>query len=143
MTTSPVLPSTLLPLAERQPQNAGQQVQLTQRGYMWLKPGARPMSFTAVQHFAVERVAFAWRARFPLGPFSLRVVDDYDRGAGALTVSAFGVPLQRQRGPETTAGEALRYLAELPYVPRIDAEQRTRIPGDRAAAGRGHDDARR
>ena len=25
--------------------------------------------------------------------------------------------MRRQRGPETTAGEALRYLAELPFVP--------------------------
>lgn len=84
---------------------------------MWLKPGARAMSFTAIQHLAVERVAFSWRARFPIGALALRVVDDYDAGVGGLTVSLFGLPLQRQRGPETTTGEALRYLAELPFVP--------------------------
>jgi hypothetical protein len=89
-----------------------------QRGEMWLRPGGRAMAFTAVQHLAVDRVAFSWKARFPLlGPLALRVVDDYDSGAGALTVSLFGLPLQRQRGPETTRGEALRYLAELPFVP--------------------------
>jgi hypothetical protein len=51
------------------------------------------------------------------GPLALRVVDAYDRGAGDLAISLFGLPLQRQRGPETTIGEALRYLAELPFVP--------------------------
>lgn len=85
---------------------------------MRLKPGARAKSFTAVQHLTVDRIAFSWKARFPLvGPLALSVVDGYDSGGGALTVSLFGLPLQRQRGLETTRGAALRYLAELPFVP--------------------------
>jgi hypothetical protein len=32
-------------------------------------------------------------------------------------VRRLGPPLQRQHGPEVTAGEALRYLAELPWAP--------------------------
>ena len=46
----------------------------------------------------------------------MRVVD-YADGDGGLEVRLFGLPLQRQHGPETVAGEALRYLAELPFVP--------------------------
>jgi hypothetical protein len=45
---------------------------------MWLKPGGRSMPFTAVEEFAVEEVAFSWRARFPIVPLVwLRVVDRY------------------------------------------------------------------
>jgi hypothetical protein len=76
------------------------------------------MRFIATQFFAVERVAFSWEARFPLlGPVALGVVDDYADGDGGLEVRLLGVPLQRQRGRETVAGEALRYLAELPFAP--------------------------
>jgi hypothetical protein len=111
-------PVALRPLVDRQPQTGARQVRITQRGQMWLKPGGRAMPFTAVQQLAVERIAFSWQARFPLaGPLALRVVDDYDAGTGGLTVTMFGVPLQRQRGSEATVGEALRYLAELPFVP--------------------------
>jgi hypothetical protein len=118
MATLAELPKPLHTLAARAPESPERQVQIAQRGQMWLKPGARALSFTAVQHLAVDRVAFSWEARFPLlGPLALRVVDDYDAGAGALTVSFFGLPFQRQRGPETTRAEALRYLAELPFVP--------------------------
>ena len=85
---------------------------------MWLKPGGRAMPFTATQSFAVDRVAFAWQARFRLiGPLALSVVDDFDDGHGQLAVRLFGAPLQRQRGAEVSAGQALRYLAELPWVP--------------------------
>jgi hypothetical protein len=111
------LPASLQRLADRVPEGPARQVCITQRGQMWLKPEAQPRSFTAVQHLAVERVAFTGRARFPIGRLALRVVDDYDAGAGALTVSMFGLPLQRQRDHETVVGEALRYLAELPLVP--------------------------
>jgi Family of unknown function (DUF6544) len=76
------------------------------------------MRFTATEHFEVERVAFSWRARFPVG---LRVVDAYDRGRGLLELRVFGVRVQRQQGPEIAVGEAMRYLAELPWVPHAIA----------------------
>jgi hypothetical protein len=94
------------------------QVRITQQGEMWQKPDGRAMRFTANQFVAVERVAFSWRARFPLlGPLALRVLDEYANGDGKLEVRLLGLPLQRQRGAETTAGEGLRYLDELPFVP--------------------------
>ena len=96
----------------------GQQVRITQRGEMWLKPNGRAMRFEAAQSFALDRVAFWWRARFPvLGPLKLQVVDDYADADGKLEVRLLGLPVQRRRGPETVQGEALRYLAELPFAP--------------------------
>lgn len=94
-------------------------VRITQSGEMWLKPGSRARQFKAVQDYAVRRVAFSWRAQFPLAPLvSLRVVDRYADGAGSLEARVLGrVRVMRQSGPETSLGEALRYLAELVWVP--------------------------
>lgn len=94
-------------------------VRVTQIGEMILKPGKRPLRFDAVEEFATDRVAFAWRARFPLlGPLAMRVVDSYDGQDGLLEVRVLGVPVQRKRGPELALGEAYRYLAEIPWVPQ-------------------------
>jgi hypothetical protein len=86
---------------------------------MTLKPGARPRRFTATEKFAVDRVAFDWRARFPvIGPIALQVTDSYDSHDGLLEVRLAGLLLQRQRGPELTQGEVCRYLAEIAWVPQ-------------------------
>lgn len=101
---------------------APRQVRIRQQGQMWLKPNARPRSFTATQHYAVERMAFSWQARSRLAPLlALQVRDEYDEGEGSLTVRLLGRVMQRQRGPEVSAGEATRYLAELPWVPNAMA----------------------
>ncbi len=56
-------------------------VRVRQTGEMWKKPGARAMAFEATEHFAVDRVAFSWRAHFPIvGPLGLRVVDGFGGG---------------------------------------------------------------
>lgn len=94
------------------------QVRIAQEGEMWLRPGGRALRFVAIQRSATDRVAFAWRARFPLvGPLALHVLDRYERGEGELVVRAAGLRLQRKRGLEISRGEAVRYLAELPWVP--------------------------
>jgi hypothetical protein len=86
---------------------------------MVLKPGRRALRFAAVEEFSVDAVAFAWRARFPiLGPLALRVTDSYEPPAAGLEVRFAGVPVQRQSGPEVARGQALRYLAELTWVPQ-------------------------
>ncbi len=89
-------------------------VRIGQEGEMRQKPGGRAMRFSAVQELAVDRVAFSWRARFPL---AIRVFDGYSDGRGRLEARVLGVPVMRQTGPDVAAGEALRYLAELPLVP--------------------------
>ena len=94
------------------------QVRIEQEGEMMLKPGASPRRFTATQRLAADRVGFSWQARFPIIPLiALKVVDEYVDGAGRLEVRLLGRTLQRQQGHETSVGEALRYLAELPLVP--------------------------
>jgi Family of unknown function (DUF6544) len=97
----------------------GATVRVTQIGEMILRPGRRPLRFDAVEEFAVDRVVFAWEARFPLlGPLAMRVVDSYDGRDGLLEVRILGVPVQRKRGPELAQGEVYRYLAEIPWVPQ-------------------------
>ena len=101
------------------------QVCITQTGTMWSKPGARPMHFAATERFAVDRVAFCWRARFRIAPaVAINVSDCYDAGEGSLRVKLFGVPLQRRSGPEVALAEAFRYLAELPWAPFAIAANR-------------------
>ena len=95
-------------------------VLLGQTGEMLRKPGDRPLQFTAVQDLSVHDVEFEWRAAFgPNRLVRLAVVDRYRDGQGQLTAKVWGlVPVARSRGPETDRGEAMRYLAELPWVPQ-------------------------
>ena len=83
------------------------------------KPGGRRLEFTAVQQYATDRVEFEWRASFGTNPFvRVRVTDRYRDGKGLLIARVWGlVPATRNTGPETDRGEAMRYLAELPWVP--------------------------
>jgi hypothetical protein len=93
-------------------------VRLHQRGRMWRRPGARPLSFEAVQEIDVRRVAFRWRARFGAGPVRpLVVVDALDGGEGRLEGRLAGVRAFGADGPEITRGQAMRYLAELAWAP--------------------------
>ena len=83
-----------------------------------LKPGAKPRRFRASEEFAIDRVAFAWRAHFPVvGPLGLRVTDSYDGRDGLLEVRLLGLPLQRNRGAEIVQGQVFRYLAEIAWAP--------------------------
>ena len=86
---------------------------------MQLKPG-RWLPFHATQEMRVDRVEFAWRARFRVAPLlSLRVVDWYGAGDGGLEGRLWNrIPVVRARGPEVARGEAMRYLAELAWVPQ-------------------------
>jgi len=77
------------------------------------------MRFDAVQELAITQVAFTWRARFPImGLLPLRVTDSYQSPDGRLEVRLLGLPVQRSHGPELARGEALRYLAEIAWVPQ-------------------------
>lgn len=88
---------------------------------MQLKPG-RWLSFEALQETSLERVAFSWRARFPVARLvPVGVHDWYRNGEGGLEVRVFGLPMQRLSGPDIARGEAMRYLAELPWFPQACA----------------------
>ena len=45
----------------------GRLVRLTQSGEMWLKPGSKPLDFSAEQTIAAADVGFLWRAWFMNG----------------------------------------------------------------------------
>jgi hypothetical protein len=96
-----------------------ERVHLMQTGEMFRRPGDRPLAFSAVQEYAVQRVEFEWRAAFgPNRLVRLAVVDRYRDGEGLLTAKVWGLlPAMRSAGPETDRGEAMRYLGELPWVP--------------------------
>lgn len=118
----PKLPALLQRYLERVLPPAGsmpRQLRLAQMGEMWRRPGGRALGFTAVEELAVGEVAFSWRARFPIAPLlALRVHDWYRAGEGALEVRLLGLPVMRSHGVEVVKGEAMRYLAELPWVPQ-------------------------
>jgi hypothetical protein len=94
-------------------------VRLAQTGEMVRRPGEKPLAFTAIQEYAVEQVDFEWRAAFgPNRLVRLSVVDGFRDGVGWLTVRVWGlIPAGRSSGPQVDRGEAMRYLAELPWVP--------------------------
>jgi hypothetical protein len=103
------------------PEGAGKpdRIRLTQKGEMVQKPGGRTLEFTAVQRIAVRSVEFEWRGAF--GPNRLvrvTVVDRFRDGEGLLSAKVWGlVPAVRSTGADTDRAEAMRYLAELPWVP--------------------------
>lgn len=94
-------------------------VRVTQVGEMFRERGGRPLGFSAVEEFTVSDVAYSWRARIPVGPFAaMRIHDGYAGGAGWMRGSFVGIPFVRRSGPDIAAGAALRYLAELPWIPQ-------------------------
>jgi hypothetical protein len=102
-------------------------VRIAQEGELWLKPGGRRLRFRATEELATAEVAFRWRARARLAPLVwLDVVDGYEDGAGRLEGRLWGrLRLLHAVGPEIDEGEALRYLAELPWVPYALAANRS------------------
>jgi hypothetical protein len=98
----------------------GRIVHLTQSGEMWLRPGSKPLSFTARQTIAVAEVAFLWRAQLPIRPgLSMKVIDYAVGDEAGLEGRLLGVlPVVRMPDADTMfRGEAMRYLAELMWNP--------------------------
>ena len=96
-----------------------------------------------MEELAVDRIAFTWRARFPL---AIRVFDGYSGGRGKLEARVLGVPVMRQSGSDIAVGEAFRYLAELPLVPwamESNAELEWRELDDRSVEVAGRAGGRR
>jgi hypothetical protein len=87
---------------------------------MLQKPGGRRLEFTAVEELEVGRVEFEWRATFGPNPLvRVRVLDRYRAGEGLLVARIWGlIPATRSSGADTDRAEAVRYLAELPWVPQ-------------------------
>jgi hypothetical protein len=93
-------------------------IRLLQTGEMWMKPGGRAVGFSAVEELSVDEVAFTWRANVHVAPLvSMHVVDQYRDGKGLIRGSLLGIPRLHSQGAETDAAQAMRYLAELAWVP--------------------------
>lgn len=93
-------------------------VDIRQTGTMWFKSGGAPQRFTARQRIGSSSTGFVWRAAIgPLG--AITVVDSFVAGRGLLEARLFGaVRMAREDGTAAlNQGEALRYLAELPWNP--------------------------
>lgn len=113
------LPDPIVELVDALPRPAPKRVRLHQRGEMRMKPGGRWLDWTGVEDMAVGRVAFSWRARFPMFPgVWLDVEDAYGASGGTLAGKLWGrLPLFTKRGHDVDTAQALRYLAELAWVP--------------------------
>ena len=115
------LPPQVVELALRlgaKAQEPAPYVVLRQSGWMWRTPGAMPMRFVARQTIATATPGFMWRALFD--PFGSVVVADYFvAGHGGLEARVLGVVrVAREVGnADVDRGEAIRYLAELPWNP--------------------------
>lgn len=98
---------------------AGPTVHLTQEGEMWLKSDGDALPFAASQTLAVAEVGFLWRAKFRISGLPAQIVDYVVQGEAGLEGRLLdSVPLVNFRGDDQAfRGEAMRYLAELPWVP--------------------------
>jgi hypothetical protein len=115
------LPSEVLALAERcgvRTDRSARFVQFAERGQMWSGPNAKPTRFSAVQTSTVSEPGFLWRADY--GPGGLIKVADYlvgrSGGLEARILGTFAVAKEID-SVQAIQGEAMRYLAELPWNP--------------------------
>lgn len=117
------LPTAVVDLAARMGAdntNPAAYVDLSQSGTMWFKQGGIPLAFTAQQRIGTSNTGFVWLAAIgPLG--GMTVVDSFVAGRGMLEARLLGVlRIARQEGiAALNQGEALRYLAEIPWNPDI------------------------
>lgn len=113
------VPAVMLRFAKRSRALSGRVVLLRQECEMRLSRGADWKGMEAEQTIGVQRAGFVWRARMGMGPLTLvRVVDAFVGGVGQLRVRLLGsVPVGSATGKDVDRGEAMRYLAELPWAP--------------------------
>lgn len=115
------LPDLVRAFAER---NGGQRggpeiMVMQQQAEMRLAPDQPYFELAAEQVFATRRPGFVWQARGRMASVvPVSVVDSYVDGIGILEARIGGVlTVAHSAGPETARGEAMRYLAELPFNP--------------------------
>jgi hypothetical protein len=91
----------------------------TQEGEMDVR--GKWMPFTADTLYQAQPVAFVWKARFPLMPGVWLVAEDghdEERGWGGAKLWGM-IPMGGRDGPEVTAMQLVRSLAELPWKPQF------------------------
>lgn len=116
------LPPAVRALAERNgadPAAGHRSVRLAQAAEFRRGPEAPWGAMPAVQHMGLGTAAFVWNARAP-GPLvpGFTVIDAFVDGRGLLKANLLGsIPVAHAVGPVYDRAEAMRYLAELPWVP--------------------------
>jgi len=105
--------------AEAHPADLARSVGFTQEAEMQLAPDADWQALSAMQWVATGAPAFVWQAEQDVGFLpKVRVTDAYLPGAAELDVRLLGaVRVAHDAGDAVARGEAMRYLAELPWVP--------------------------
>lgn len=116
------VPEPVQRVAERAGAGRGEQVRairLTQSAEMQMSADQPWQPLSARQVISVTEPGFAWVAQSRVGPINLiTVLDAFTAGAGQLRVRFLGaIPLANAEGPDLSLGEAMRYLAELPWAP--------------------------
>jgi hypothetical protein len=94
-------------------------VAMVQAAEMRLAPGQPFFSLHASQISGTRTPGFVWQASGRMsGLIPLRILDSYVDGIGLLEVRIGGsAPIASSTGKETAKGEAMRFLAELPWNP--------------------------
>ena len=111
----------------------------SQRADLRLAQGAPFHPIRAEQHVALGGAGFAWDASRWIGPFrSFRVIDAYDSVLGGMLEARLlgSLAVASKSGSDIALGEALRYLAELPWAPDAilgNPAIAWRLTGDRSA----------
>ncbi|MBV2358799.1 hypothetical protein KUH32_03355 [Thalassococcus sp. CAU 1522] len=116
------LPPIVAAFAERNGGGGSGQryVHLTQEAEMILAPRPDWQPMNAQQWIGLGTAGFLWRADLAgVGPFArVVVIDAYTGGEGRLAARLFGsVPVADMQSGVLDRSEAMRYLAELPWVP--------------------------
>ena len=97
----------------------GRVVRLRQASEMVLKPDGPWLPITARQTIGLTSTGFVWEAAQKRGPITVfRVLDAFVAGTGQLRARLLGsIPVAGVEGGSLDRGEAMRYLAELPWAP--------------------------
>ncbi len=122
VTQTAALPDQVRQFAVRNgamPAGALRAVEITQDAELQLSPDQPFWAAPATQTIALGAPGFVWFAETP-GPLvpRVRVIDAFVEGEGRLIARLFGsIPVANASGADVTQAEAMRYLAELPWVP--------------------------
>lgn len=121
LSDAPELPPMVRAFAERNGghHDGSRAMRMQQKVLMRLTPGATLFPLTATQDSGTRNPGFVWEAWGRMAVVvPLWVVDSYVGGAGLLEVRLAGVvPVAKGAGAEVDKGEAMRFLAELPWNP--------------------------
>lgn len=94
-------------------------IQLEQRAEIRMDAKSAWMPVAARHIASIRTPGFVWQGTAPMAPLiNVKAYDAYVGGEGRLVVRMLGaIPVAAAAGPDVSRGEAMRYLAELPWMP--------------------------